>query len=782
MANPRNIEREEREKRGKTAEPMFITWDKNDPKGRAIAMQQGAAALSGAEHVVYRSQSGLGADVRHRHGDGDGEMGFRPSWGRTLKARDMISASMEAYDHFGIVRNIIDTMSDFTVQGVGINHPNPRIEKFFQEWFTKVNGPEISEHIAHNLFLAANAPVRRHTAKLKQQDVDNLQKGVAAESPRPPFLLGKREIPWQYTVMNPVQMVVLGGDLVTFIGPDAFTYAVMIPASVLTQLKRPKSKVEVELIKRLPENVQQSIRDGMTYVPLSGNNMRVMHYKRRHWQVWATPMTYPILNDLRMLDKLKRADMRALDGAISHLRVWKLGSLENQMMPTRAALNKLASILAEAGNGDSADIIWGPDLTMQETETQLHKFLGEAKYVPVMSAIYGGYGIPATLIGASASGGTTNNFISLKTLTERLQYVRRVIREFWEYEASLVQQAMSFRQQAAIRFDRMVLTDEAAEKALLIQLIDRDLISAKTIQERFGEDNYIEEARLKQEARKRKSNKMPGKASPFHDANPEIALAKIYAQTGQVTPSQVGLDLEENENGQKTLIEQQNEQEDKQTDMEQQGQQQEMDHEFRTEKLQLKHGVHPGQLQRQAVNKGIMPGAAAPQTKKPAGRKIVGKPPTDTRKGQPGQGRPRNSKDSKQRKKREFRVRTKAAMIGALSWAEDAFKDIAEATTPAYLRSIGKKNMRQLTNEESDVFERFKFSLLANLPIGVRVSPKSLAKVMGKSLAVPVPVLDLLKQTNAAYREKFNQEPSVEKTREFMCRIVALHKGEVDGL
>jgi len=50
------------------------------------------------------------------------------------------------------------------------------------------------------------------------------------------------------------------------------------------------------------------------------------------------------------------------------LRIWKLGSLEYQTVPTQAAFDKLAQMLKQAREIDDAlvDILWGPDLQVIE--------------------------------------------------------------------------------------------------------------------------------------------------------------------------------------------------------------------------------------------------------------------------------------------------------------------------------------------------------------------------------------------------------------------------------
>lgn len=53
---------------------------------------------------------------------------------------------------------------------------------------------------------------------------------------------------------------------------------------------------------------------------------------------------------------------------LSKIRLWKLGSLEHRIVPNQDAVNKLQTILksAHSSNDELMDIIWGPDLEVQE--------------------------------------------------------------------------------------------------------------------------------------------------------------------------------------------------------------------------------------------------------------------------------------------------------------------------------------------------------------------------------------------------------------------------------
>ena len=96
------------------------------------------------------------------------------------------------------------------------------------------------------------------------------------------------------------------------------------------------------------------------------------------------------------------------------------------------------------------DLVWGPDIELMETNSNVHQFLGEEKYKPHLNNIYAGLGIPPTLTGTFGTSGTTNNYMSLKTLTQRLEYGRDRLIDFWNKEIAMIQKAMGFKLPATI--------------------------------------------------------------------------------------------------------------------------------------------------------------------------------------------------------------------------------------------------------------------------------------------------------------------------------------------
>ena len=168
-------------------------------------------------------------------------------------------------------------------------------------------------------------------------------------------------------------------------------------------------------------------------------------------------------------------------------------------------------------------------------------------------AIYACLGIPPTLTGTFGASGTTNNFISLKTLTERLSYVRNTVLEFWNHQIKIVQEAMGFRFPAQVEFDFMYLDDPTSMTNLLLAMADRNIVSDEFVQRHIKAKPDIEQRRVLSENKSRDTKNLE-KVSPYHAVDKEHGLEKIALQTGVVSPSQVGVKLKE-KNGDESALE-----------------------------------------------------------------------------------------------------------------------------------------------------------------------------------------------------------------------------------
>ena len=510
----------------------LITYNEGDVSGRASAFQQYAEAgesYDGISRAHRRSFLDIEPDRSVKPGFSSNDYyAFRPEEQVPRKAKRIIKMSMDAYDKVGIIRNIIDLMGDFGAQGINIVHENKGAEKFIRQWWKKISGKERSERFLNNLYRTGNVFVYKSyaniTPEIKKYIKSLAGKGedIVLEMPN----IKESLVPWRYNFFNPLSVEMKNAEVNLFLGQRNYQ------VSTHTFFDNYKDEtIPANVLETLPSDVQSAYKEKKRKITLDPDRLSVFFYKKDDWQQWAHPMVYAILDDIVMLEKMKLADLAALDGAISNIRLWTLGDLDHKILPTKEGITKLRNILASNTGGGTMELVYGPELKFTESNSQVHKFLGSEKYQAVLNSIYAGLGVPPTLTGmAGNGGGFTNNFISLKTMVERLQYGRDQLTKFWESELEYVRKSMGFAKPFYVVYDQMSLSDEASEKNLLIQLADRDIISHETVLERFKEVPTVEKVRLQREEKLRDKDKLPEKASPFHDANHQQNMEKIEKQ------------------------------------------------------------------------------------------------------------------------------------------------------------------------------------------------------------------------------------------------------------
>ena len=657
--------------------------------------------------------------------------------------KEAIQMCMTAYDKVGIIRNVIDLMGDFACHGINIVHPNKRIEKFYRKWFEKIGGRDRSERFLNTLYRCWNVVVKRRTAKISKKIENDLKKSLGSPDMEIEKLqVNKREIPWKHDFLNPLSIEVLGGNLASFVGDKQ--YALKVSKLVRGLTKRGlggSSKYNANLASQLPPDLQQAIKEGQDLIPLDSSKISVFHYKKDDWLLWANPMIYAILDDVIMLEKMKLADISALDGAISNIRLWSLGDLDNKILPTKNAINKLRNILAGNVGGGTMDLVWGPELKFTESSTQVYRFLGKEKYEPVLTNIYAGLGVPPTLTGMASGGGGsfTNNFISLKTLVERLEYGRSVLVSFWQEEVERVRQAMGFRLPAKIHFDTMVLSDEATEKNLLIQLADRNIISSETVVERFGEIPEIEKIRIRREDRDRKKEVIPQQAGPYHNPQHRNDLEKIALTKDAMSPQDLGL-VPSDDTGNHPFSDPDDRRSDQQIEEKKEEQKDKQDE--RDEKKFDK------QEERKENN--------------PTGR--------------PEDGRPRLAKDKQKRKQKDVQPRTAAdsSFVNLTLWTSKAQKTIADIVHKPLLAFYDKKNLRSLTKKESDELEYIKLCILCNLQPYVDIDAEVINQILKDQSSVDLTTSNVVSELKKEFADKNDRNPTIEELRHIHVSAYAI--------
>ncbi len=482
--------------------------------------------------------------------------------------KDIISTCQAIYRKVGMIRNIIDLMADFASEGLELRHPVKSQQRFFQSWAKRVD----LNNRAHDwlkLFLRdANVVVRRKNAivnksvkdEMTKADIDiveltSIEEVIPQEKPhklKKSPKVKKGEIPWKYTFISPTVVEKIGGEIGKFYSDDRIGFVIS------TQLKRAitkrnKTNIEQDLVKKLPAEVVRSANNSKQrsdIVALDPDKTYIDYYKKDDWEDWGTPFLFGVLEDIILKEKMKLADAAALDGVINVTRIWKLGDHKEKIMPNPIAVNKLLSILQHNVGGGIKNIVWDSMIEVQTDYPPIDQILGDEKYSAVNRDIMKGVGIPEALVGGVdlATRNAETAFVQLKTLIERLEYARQRCIRWIQGELALVAKAMGFKRIPMVAFGTMSLRDEAAEKQLIIQLVDRGIISIEAVHEVFGKEFVIELQRLRDEQKIReKDPNILEKSNPYnrpitqmqlqHDFQVELQKVRLGGGDGGDNPN-----------------------------------------------------------------------------------------------------------------------------------------------------------------------------------------------------------------------------------------------------
>lgn len=584
---------------------------------------------------------------------------LRPESTLPGRTSDIIALCQSVYKKVGMIRNVIDLMADFAGEGLKLNHPIKKQERFYRKWAEKVDLQCRAHDFMKLLLRDANVVIRRKMATVPssvQKEmtkassiVDVPSKEKPDKFPKKPKKTDNRVIPFKYVFLSPVNIEKIGGEIGRFFGSNKV--AMRIPSGLAKDIRNPHNAYEKELLSKIPVEIKNAAQKGRgNLVVLKPEFIYIDYYKKDDWEDWATPFLYGVMEDVLLKEKMKLADAAALDGVIDHTRIWKLGDHKEKIFPSLNAVNRLIDLLQHGTGGGVRDIIWDSMIELVSEYPPIDKILGDEKYKAVNRDIMKGIGVPEALIGGVdvATRNAESAFIQLKTLIERLEYVRGRCIKWINNELNLVAQAMGWKNIPLVSFETMSLRDEAAEKQLMIQLVDRGLISIQTISEIFGNDFVIELERMRDEQKIREEDPaLLEKANPYY--RPESLL--------------------------------------------------ELQHQFQLELEMLKQCGCPGMEQNQPSND---------DESEKGGDNPGGDQPRDDGDNPPG--RPSNTVDTKPRDQRTERTLSVNKIV-----ADQFLKDIDKIIDPLYLQTHKAKNMRSLNKAQVIQLEEIKRAILATI-------------------------------------------------------------------
>jgi len=508
----------------------------------------------------------------------------------------VIASCKLAYTGYGIVRNIVDLYANFSTEGLDIEHPDESVRNFYRTWANKVGLQERVHSMFLNLFVMGNVFVHRRWATLNDSEkramkraqssenigdvlvlrgkskdtsiegretgfidwflskkgteyMNKLTQGSKTVGDAPPSATEenlpdnkKEQIPWGYTYLNPLQMELRGrkirGDsywVMSLDKRDTLDVARGLGMKSRQDIGTTEINIPREFLSRI--NAYQGQGDGYSAeISLSTEELSVVQAPGKwDWFDWAIPFVYPCLRALYYKDCLRTMEIRATQSVINAVFLYKLGNLKDGFPPDDEQFERLADMLQMPGS--VMNILWNDQIDAQVVQPKIEGLFNVDKHDSADRDIMTALGIPEVLVGG-LGGNFTNSYIAVSSVLQRLESYRSKVLEWIMGEVKIIADAMGFQKLPTVKFGRTSLQDEKAFQTFLINLYDRNIISADTVLRELNSNVELEVSKLEKEKELRSTDVLE-RIGPFIQPPIEGGAAAAPGAGGAPAPKKM---------------------------------------------------------------------------------------------------------------------------------------------------------------------------------------------------------------------------------------------------
>ena len=273
--------------------------------------------------------------------------------------RDAVILCQKCYWNFALFRNIIDLMTEFSIDEVYYKGGSKQSRAFFEALFKKINIWDLQDKFFREYYRSGNVFIYRFDCDVKPNDIRNIVQTLAAEK-KDPFA-SKRVTPIGDPVLDqnkpmgdpskdraglvgyptgfpktkgdsnpllqsgdvklviepmkmPARYIILNPADINMLGTANFSYGIyykVLTEYEVSRLRNLQTQEDIEVFNSLPTFTKDQIRAGVrsVYIPLDTKKVSLVFYKKQDYEPFAVPMGYPVLEDINAKIEMRRIDM-----------------------------------------------------------------------------------------------------------------------------------------------------------------------------------------------------------------------------------------------------------------------------------------------------------------------------------------------------------------------------------------------------------------------------------------------------------------------------------------
>jgi hypothetical protein len=223
----------------------------------------------------------------------------------SVDIRDAVILCQKCYYNFAIFRNVIDLMTEFSVNNIFYRGGSSKSRDFFDALFSKVNIWDFQDKFFREYYRSGNVFVYRFDASVKPADIRKITQ-IFSEDGANELVVEPYKIPSRYIILNPADIQMTGTANFGW-----GVYYKMLTEFEINRLKNPQTDEDVEVFNSLPPDAQVNIKKGnkAIIIPLDISKINMVFYKKQDYEPFAVPMGYPVLEDINAKAEMKKIDM-----------------------------------------------------------------------------------------------------------------------------------------------------------------------------------------------------------------------------------------------------------------------------------------------------------------------------------------------------------------------------------------------------------------------------------------------------------------------------------------
>lgn len=389
---------------------------------------------------------------------------FNMSGGGYYSVSNAVSLVMQAYWNYGILRNAINLLQDFSISDLHIKCPNKTVKTFFTNWFQAINISDLMAQFFLEYYRSGNVFLYKFEGRVSDEKFDKLKTVFSAKSPI---------LPIRYIILNP-QQVYLQVGLV----PNDYVFSKMLSTYEIARLRNPQTEEDRMVFKSFPKEVQEQIMVGggnqYIYAPLDPKRLFYTFYRKQDYEPLAIPMAFPVLNDIEYKLELKRMDQALARTVEQVILLVTAGEGPSEYAPNGYNPKILSTLQSIFQNQTIGRVLVADYTTKAEWKIpDLKELLGNAKYERVDADIK--EGLQYMFFGDEKFA---NASIKAKIFVESLKEGRRVfLNNFLMLEVRKVCEAMNFKNVPTLEFEDIDIQDTTARDRLYYQMASIGLLT-----------------------------------------------------------------------------------------------------------------------------------------------------------------------------------------------------------------------------------------------------------------------------------------------------------------